>query len=1318
MNRLRKVIVFSIILTGILFSLPQSGAFADSPPQAGTLAPINGESAVNEEVIFTSTFIDPDGYENLLYGLFRVYYGGTTPLYALYRVDQNRLYLYDYDTRSWTQGVAPGTAITLETNYAKLDCAKTTVQGEGDTLTVKWAVTFKEKGAGISYNMYLYARDLTGQASGWQYRGTWSIGGNSPPEAGDIIPCSGESEADEEVYFTTNYVDPDGWDKLYYGLFLINTEISSKNCFYGYYNLSSNKLYLYVTGLGWVGGHAPGSQNIIQNPYVSLDCSKTTVNGQGDTLSVTWAVTFKETFAGKSYNMYLYARDLGGLRTGWVQKGNWIVYITPFGKAAYWTLLDEHDTHLPNLPESGLPYWFFNAAGGDRGKIKEEDVAYSWDGDSSYEATIVHKDAGELWTFGGMWYSLIRVDNDDIPLNFQKIFGPYIKDEYQGRITEIQLTVNNVSSTTNNSALRLKFELKDENGNFVHDPWYFTDLLRSSYPRTFTIVVPEGVEDVEQVVWILDVAQVGDSISVDNILMKAEVPDTAALPSEEQAFYWTYSWLMGNYNPATGMFKDKSRDGPTEEGGDDMETITATAKAAKITYYAYRKGYIDYEEAVEVITKIADTMINVVPRGPVGTNTIWPHFTWNGGGEALPPHSDRFGNEFEGTEWATGDTAFAALDIITALQMIGDPQGQIPQITNFLEEIDWNDLLLAAGFLSHGYYYNGDKIPYDWRGFGMETIGINWAYASSTGNVTDMLEPPTDNGSGFIENAHYPMLLSGTDGWGNDWDLFRSQMADLQIDWYNSQNYNRYLSGAGLFGLSAGEVPYVDLHPDPDYIAYGTGGKSEPNDGDGVMLLHYSGMISDIRPVQAVNVWEALRDRDVDFLRGRVIISPINNLESIKVDKDTGRLTINHLKGSWNLSLQAEGWALQDPDLRQELYDAVQNNAFLKRGYDALKNPIDQPLRVPQDYPTIQAAIDAAVSGDRILVSPGTYEETITLYKSGIVLMGSGSGTVIRGNGSSHVVYCENITGEETVIEGFKITNGIYGIRCAGTVQTLLIRNNNLMQNMGETSGYGIYLESGSSVSIYGNSIYKCGKGIYGTGGNKVEIINNNISSCRGPYGGGIYLSGANATIENNSVTNCWDRAINLTGNSVANVIRNRLVGNASWNVAAGIDISNSSAWVWNNIIQNSHVYNSTSPGVGLNAYGSDVFLYNNIFYNNYGASSSARGAAFKVYDTNLDARNNIFMAHTNAKETIYAGGTGVRNFQYNDLWQNTTQYEATGIGIDSTSIKLNPSFVDVMDFVLEDNSPCINRGDPDPHFQDRDGSINDMGIYGGPRGS
>ncbi|MBK6847774.1 MAG: hypothetical protein IPG96_09640 [Proteobacteria bacterium] len=221
-----------------------------------------------------------------------------------------------------------------------------------------------------------------------------------------------------------------------------------------------------------------------------------------------------------------------------------------------------------------------------------------------------------------------------------------------------------------------------------------------------------------------------------------------------------------------------------------MESVPATATTAKIVYYAYRQGYLAQAEAVAIITKIAGTLIRVVPRGPAGVNTLWPHFTENGGVNPVPPRHGA-----AGSEWSTGDTAYAALDLITALELIGDPQGQLPALVSMLTNLNWGPLLID-GAVSHGYDDHGARIPFTWRGFGMETLGVNWAYAAATGQLATMLPTPSDNGSGFIDNAQYPLAFVGVDSWGNNWDVYPNAMADQQLGWYcQPAHHNPFLCG-------------------------------------------------------------------------------------------------------------------------------------------------------------------------------------------------------------------------------------------------------------------------------------------------------------------------------------------------------------------------------------------------------------------------------------------------------------------------------------------------------------------------------------------
>ena len=78
-------------------------------------------------------------------------------------------------------------------------------------------------------------------------------------------------------------------------------------------------------------------------------------------------------------------------------------------------------------------------------------------------------------------------------------------------------------------------------------------------------------------------------------------------------------------------------------------------------------------------------------------------------------------------------------------------------------------------------------------------------------------------------------------------------------------------------------------------------------------------------------------------------------------------------------------------------------------------------INVPGDFATIQGAIDAAVSGDEIVVAPGTYNEIISNF--GIVRSSHGPDvTIIDGSGFNFsVVTCTTGCG---VLEGFTITGG------------------------------------------------------------------------------------------------------------------------------------------------------------------------------------------------------------------------------------------------------------------------------------------------------
>jgi parallel beta-helix repeat protein len=81
-------------------------------------------------------------------------------------------------------------------------------------------------------------------------------------------------------------------------------------------------------------------------------------------------------------------------------------------------------------------------------------------------------------------------------------------------------------------------------------------------------------------------------------------------------------------------------------------------------------------------------------------------------------------------------------------------------------------------------------------------------------------------------------------------------------------------------------------------------------------------------------------------------------------------------------------------------------------------------ITVPDDYATIQEAIDAANAYDTVFVRAGVYHEHIVIAKS-LTLLGEGTSTVIDGGGGGDVI---TIYSGEIKLEGLKAFNGTNGI--------------------------------------------------------------------------------------------------------------------------------------------------------------------------------------------------------------------------------------------------------------------------------------------------
>ncbi len=84
-------------------------------------------------------------------------------------------------------------------------------------------------------------------------------------------------------------------------------------------------------------------------------------------------------------------------------------------------------------------------------------------------------------------------------------------------------------------------------------------------------------------------------------------------------------------------------------------------------------------------------------------------------------------------------------------------------------------------------------------------------------------------------------------------------------------------------------------------------------------------------------------------------------------------------------------------------------------------------IRVPDDYATIQGALDAALDGDEIVVGAGRYEEAIDFLGKAMNLhseLGRLVTTIDATGLDASVVSCASGEGQDTILEGFTITGG------------------------------------------------------------------------------------------------------------------------------------------------------------------------------------------------------------------------------------------------------------------------------------------------------
>lgn len=199
---------------------------------------------------------------------------------------------------------------------------------------------------------------------------------------------------------------------------------------------------------------------------------------------------------------------------------------------------------------------------------------------------------------------------------------------------------------------------------------------------------------------------------------------------------------------------------------------------------------------------------------------------------------------------------------------------------------------------------------------------------------------------------------------------------------------------------------------------------------------------------------------------------------------------------------------------------------------------------VPSQYSTIQAAINAAVTGDVIRIAPGIYIGRIDLKGKGIRILGTAgrAQTFVLPNGSvGPVVSC--VTGETsaTILEGLTIMQSVGGPGVRITASSPTLRDCTLTQNQNDASNGGAVSIEGASTTVFercdllSNQASGRNGGAVAMSGTEVSVrftlCNFNSNSATGDKGGALFADGAQVVIDrcafgSNSVDslNCGDR--------------------------------------------------------------------------------------------------------------------------------------------------------------------------------------------------
>ncbi|MEZ4240123.1 MAG: hypothetical protein R3F59_29025 [Myxococcota bacterium] len=339
-------------------------------------------------------------------------------------------------------------------------------------------------------------------------------------------------------------------------------------------------------------------------------------------------------------------------------------------------------------------------------------------------------------------------------------------------------------------------------------------------------------------------------------------------------------------------------------------------------------------------------------------------------------------------------------------------------------------------------------------------------------------------------------------------------------------------------------------------------------------------------------------------------------------------------------------------------------------------------ILVPEDYPTVGAALDAAGTGSTIDIGAGTFDARLDLEGKDLVIRGAGAGlTLLDGAGLAPVLRANH--GETVTLEGLTLTHGLGG------------RGGGLWVDGGTVTATDLTLAE--NVACEGGGLYLDTADLVGDG---VQLVANR----GGNWGGGATLAGG----------------------SSLDLVRSTMLGNrVGAGPGGGARVDGSNLILTNVIVADN--FAETGAGLYLNAAGTSGTLDHVTMVHN---DTPIAGAAVYVSSSADFTLHDSIVAYNHGPSTLYESSAA---FGFLQTWSlvsgnDDPAYDLAGTepvdGVDGNDLDGDPAFTAVSDdgdwtnddWTLDPASDAVDAGDPLGTL-DPDGSAPDLGAFGGDLG-